>query len=76
MGGGVLIAYRRDHITMLKCKIPNSKHEMIAAIGRRTGQRRKVLTLSVYIPPSYTVIQSKHCMEHICNTITSLKKTL
>ena len=69
----MLIAYRREHISMTVCRTPNSKHEMVAAVGRRVGQRRKVLALSIYVPPSYDASQSKSCMEHICNTITSLK---
>ena len=36
-GGGVCIAYDMKHIQMTRCKVPNSKHEIVAAIGRRTA---------------------------------------
>ena len=36
-GGGVAIVYRKSHIQMQKCRLPNSKYEIVAAIGRRTG---------------------------------------
>ena len=58
---------------MLKCHIPNSKYEVIAAIGRRTGQRKKILVIAAYIPPSYTAEENKSCIEYLSDTITSLK---
>ena len=52
-GGGIAIVFRRTHLAMTRCRVPNSSYEVAAAIGRRTGQRRKVLAVAAYIPPSY-----------------------
>ena len=41
-GGGVAVCYNQNLISFTKAKIPPSKHEVYAAIGRRVGQRRKV----------------------------------
>ena len=51
-GGGVAICYRTDKIQMSKAKIPPTKHEIYAAVGRRTGQRRKLVAVVIYIPPT------------------------
>ena len=37
-GGGVAIAFNRKMIDMTRVKLPPSKHELVAAIGRRHGQ--------------------------------------
>ena len=58
---------------MTRCRVPNSSYEVAAAIGRRTGQRRKVLAVAAYIPPSYNANENKGCLEHICDVIISLK---
>ena len=50
-GGGVAICFKRDKISFQKAKIPPSKYEVYAAVGRRRGQRRKVVVLVVYVPP-------------------------
>ena len=41
-GGGTAICFNRERVQMTKAKIPPSKHEVYAAIGRRVGQRRKI----------------------------------
>ena len=51
--GGVAILYRKAAVQMSKIKLPASDFEVVAAIGLRTGQRRKVVAMSIYIPPSY-----------------------
>ena len=50
------------------------QYEIVAAIGRRTGQRRKVATIAVYIPPSYTADQNKNCLEYINSLIAKIKQ--
>ena len=65
--------HNNNCVSMSKCHIPNSKYEVIAAIGRRTGQRKKILVIAAYIPPSYTAEENKSCIEYLSDTITSLK---
>ena len=48
-GGGIAICYNKKRISFSKAKIPPSKHEIYAAIGRRPGQRRKVLVIVTYL---------------------------
>lgn len=58
-GGGIAICYKKEKIAMSKAKIPPSKHEIYAAIGRRRGQRRKIAVLVAYVPPWYNAQQNK-----------------
>ena len=58
-GGGVAICYKHGDLLMTKAKIPPSKHEIYAAVGRRTGQRKKVVALVAYLPPWYNAQQDK-----------------
>ena len=55
-GGGVCIIYNRSHISMNKFRLPESEFEIVAAIGQRTAQRRKVLAIAAYLPPKYNCL--------------------
>ena len=72
-GGGVAMIYNRNHITMTRSRIPNTKHEIIAAVGRRRGQRRKVVVINTYVPPTYTAEENKGCLGYICDLIATMK---
>ena len=58
-GGGVAICYNSERIQMSHAKLPPSKHEVLATIGRRVGQRRKIVCIVVYIPPHYNAEQNR-----------------
>ena len=73
-GGGVAICYNAETIEMSKVKIPCSEFEIVAAIGRRTGQRRKVLVVAVYLPPSYDADQTHRCLSKVNDTVLALKR--
>lgn len=51
-GGSVAICYNEKLIQFCKAKLPPSKHKIFAAVGRRTGQRRKIVVIVVYVPPA------------------------
>ena len=51
-GGGVAICFKNSLIDMSRIKLPPTKHEIVGAIGRRVGQRRKFAVLAVYLPPA------------------------
>ena len=74
-GGGVCILYNKDHIHMTRCRLldSGSNFEVVAAIGRRTRQRRKTLVISAYLPPKYTPEQNKNFLNYLCDCILTLK---
>ena len=51
MGGGVAIVYKTGDLELQQIKL-NMKYEIVAAIGRRTGQRKKVVVMAAYVPPN------------------------
>ena len=71
-GGGVAISYNKHTIQMTRARLPQSNFEVVAAIGRRTGQRRKVCVVAVYIPPWYHANRSHRCLEYINDCIALL----
>ena len=72
-GGGVAVCYRSDTVNFVKAKIPPSKHEVYAAVGRRVGQRRKVVVLVVYLPPYYNAEQNRSLLRYINDAVQALK---
>ena len=64
-GGGVAICFDSNKIDMHQAKLPRSKHEIVAALGRRKGQRKKVLVLALYVPPWYTAEDNNDLYETI-----------
>ena len=57
---------------MTRARLPHSKFEVVAAIDRRTDQRRKICVLAAYIPPWYTADRSKKCLEYINDCVALL----
>ena len=51
----------------------NSKFDIVALLGRRTGQKRKIITIGAYIPPSADADTSKEFLEHIANCVRAYK---
>ena len=72
-GGGVAIVYDSRQIELQKICTKASKFETVAAIGRRSGQRRKILIIGAYIPPSYDAALNNEVLEHISDMIRSFK---
>ena len=73
-GGGVGIVFNTDEIQLSRAKIPPNKHEILAAIGRRAGQRRKIVIIAVYIPPGYTADRTRSLCTSVNDTIQAMKK--
>ena len=73
MGGGVAIIYKHSEIKMQQLKI-DSDYEIVAALGRRTGQRRKLIVISAYIPPNYDAENHEAVLEKIANLVGSFKR--
>ena len=72
-GGGLVICFNSLKIQLCKAKIPPTKHEVYAAIGRRKGQRRKIIVLAIYIPPTYNSDQNKSLFKYTNDAILALK---
>ena len=72
-GGGTAICFNSDRIHLSKAKIPPSKHEVMAAIGRRAGQRRKIAFVCVYVPPWYNAQQNASLYGYVNDVILALK---
>ena len=62
--GDVAIVYKKSSIEMRKIKV-DSNFEIVAAIGRRTGQRRKIVTIGNYITPTADAEELKMFLEAI-----------
>ena len=60
-GGGVAIVYKKADLQMTKLKVVGN-HEIVAGLARRTGQKRKIVTIGAYIPPSADAEESKSCL--------------
>ena len=61
-GGGVAICFDHTKVQFSQARTPDTGHEIVAAIGRRRGQRRKILVIGVYLPPSYDADRSNECL--------------
>ena len=72
-GGGVALCYNHERIQIAKAKIPPSKHEVFAAIGRRTGQRRKIAFVVIYVPPWYNAQQNRSLYNYVNDVILTLR---
>lgn len=72
-GGGVAICYDKNKISFVRSKLPPSKHEVLAAVGRRTGQRRKIVCIVVYVPPWYNADQNRSLYSYINDVILAIK---
>ena len=73
-GGGVAVCFDKSRIAMSRIRLPHSKYEIVGAIGRRTGQRRKVAALVVYLPPSMKAEQVKRCLKDVNDAIVHVKQ--
>ena len=68
-----MICFDKTRIQMSRSKLLPSKHEVLAAIGRRTGQRRKIAVVVAYVPPWYNAQQNRSFYSYINDVILALK---
>lgn len=66
-GGGIAIMYNKASIDMKRAHLPHSHFEVMAAVGRRMGQRKKIVILAAYVPPNYNADRSKNMMMDFLN---------
>ena len=73
-GGGVAICYKTASIDMSRVKLPPTKYEIVAAVGRRTGQRRKIVVLAAYLPPAMKANQVRRCLKDVNDSLVHIKQ--
>ena len=66
------IVYKTSNFGMTPLKI-QTRHEIVAALGRRTGQKCKLITIGAYIPPSADADTSADFLEMIGNYVRRFK---
>ena len=71
-GGGVAIVYKKSNFEMIPLKIEGT-HEIVAALGRRTGQKRKLITIGAYIPPSADADSTACFLDTITDSVRRFK---
>ena len=72
-GGGVAIVFNTAHVQLQQIKT-GGKHEIVAAVGRRTGQRRKLVVINAYIPPAFDADASDAILARICELVGTFKR--
>ena len=73
VGGGVALVYDKNEISFHQLKT-GCDFEIVAALGRRTGQRRKLIAISAYIPPGLDAESSDKIMQKICDLVGTYKR--
>lgn len=59
---------------MSRIRLPPSKSEIVAAIGRRVGQRRKIAVLATYLPPAMKSQQVRRSLRDVNDAIIHIKQ--
>ena len=72
-GGGVVIAYRKAEANFKEVPIPGNRFEAVAALGNFNGTKRKVLAISVYVPPKMLAKSYSTLTECVTNLIATIK---
>ena len=75
-GGGVAICYDPTKIKMHMYSPANNvstKGELVCAIGTTTLTKRKIVTISVYLPPAMKVGEVEETLENIISTVDQIK---
>ena len=71
-GGGVAIAFDKSLSNFTRVKIPKSQHEVVCAVGSVRGISKRVVVVSVYIPPRTTADGLSDLCVYISNVIESV----
>ena len=72
-GGGVAIVYHKNRMQLKECKIPGNKYEMVCGVGSVTGNKRKVVLISTYVPPKTKLATFDAMCECIINFVNKVK---
>ena len=72
-GGGVAILYKTGDWAFHQLKT-GGEFEIVAALGRRTGQRRKLLAITAYIPPDSNADTNERFLQKLVDLIGIYKR--
>lgn len=72
-GGGVAILYKTGDLVLNQIKT-GTNHEIVAAVGRRIGQRRKIVVVAAYVPPGLNAEASELVLQKIADLIGTFKR--
>ena len=73
--GGVAIVTRDLSTKFKKLDFPNPEgFEVLVVVGNIAKVERKVALVTIYIPPNYSVLRSRHCFQHVNDRIHDIKR--
>ena len=65
--------YKKGDMQMTQLKTGDT-YELVAALGRRTGQGRKFIVIGAYAPPSYSAEESRGMLTRISDLVRNFKR--
>ena len=72
-GGGVLIAYNKSSMRLKEVPIKRGQAEIVCATGKIVGLSRKVVTMSIYLPPKLSSAKAREAVGYASSAIGRLK---
>ena len=73
-GGGVLIAYNKSKMSLTERKIRRGMSELVCASGRIEGVKRKIVIMSVYLPPKLNAQKLADALSCVSEAIGKAKE--
>ena len=75
--GGVGLLFKEDLCNFKQIELNNpDEFEILTAIGSVQGLSRKIALIGCYVPPNYTTIRARKCMDHIEELVIEFKRRL
>ena len=78
-GGGVALAYRSSLCSFAKLSLTSmrgKKHEILVARGKIRGVKKDHIIVVAYLPPQYSVAESRDFMDVITDAITEARSKI
>ena len=72
-GGGVLVAFNRKTVSLREKTIRRGQAEIVCATCKIHGISRKIVIMSVYLPPKLSVLKAKESMSFVSDAIGLIK---
>ena len=75
-GGGVAIVYDPEKIHLKQLPIRKSNHEVVAAMGKFVGVKRKAVLYCAYMPPNMNRPSISAMLKGLSESIHKVKKSM
>lgn len=59
---------------MTTVSFKKTEFKILVALGLRTGQRRKILVIALYLPPDYDADRTESCLNEVNGTVLAMRK--